>query len=219
MTEIKRCSKCGEVKPINEFYYRKDTNKYRNNCKECQDLANKKWHKNNPEYSKEQSNKWRKENPVRANAICKKYRDSHKEERYITCTNWRINNSDKANEIQKRCYTKRRKTPKGNLDHRMEVSIRKSLNGNKNGICWEKLVGYNISDLKKHLENLFITGMNWEKFLKGEIHIDHKIPKSWFKFTSYKDKEFKECWSLKNLQPLWAEENIRKHNKILLEVS
>lgn len=216
--ETKICSKCKKVKSIEEFYWRNDSNKYRNECKECFNLRGKERHNRNPEYSKIQSRKWRKENPEKANAICKKYRDTHKEKRLIVCTNWRINNPEKSNEIQKRNYTKRRKTPKGNLDHRMEVSIRRNLNGLKNGRKWEELVGYTVEDLKQHLEKQFKEGMTWSKFLKGKIHIDHIIPKSLFKYISPDDPEFKKCWALENLQPLWAEDNIRKHNKILVEV-
>jgi hypothetical protein len=29
------------------------------------------------------------------------------------------------------------------------------------------------------------------------------------------DKEFQECWSLKNLQPLWGEDNLSKGSKYL----
>jgi len=29
------------------------------------------------------------------------------------------------------------------------------------------------------------------------------------------DTEFRMCWRLENLQPMWALENIRKKNKIL----
>jgi len=67
-----------------------------------------------------------------------------------------------------------------------------------------------------HLERLFRPGMNWQNM--GKWHIDHIYPVSSFNFSSYEDKEFKECWDLKNLQPLWAEENINKSNKILVEV-
>ena len=31
-----------------------------------------------------------------------------------------------------------------------------------------------------------------------------------FNFISAEDEEFKQCWSLSNLQPLWAADNIRK---------
>jgi len=33
--EAKCCSKCSLTKPISEFYFRRDTNKYRNECKLC----------------------------------------------------------------------------------------------------------------------------------------------------------------------------------------
>lgn len=81
---------------------------------------------------------------------------------------------------------------------------------NKNGYHWEDLVGYTVEELKQHLENQFKEGMNWDKFLKGEIHIDHIIPKSLFKYNDSEDREFKQCWALANLQPLWAEDNIKK---------
>ena len=56
--------------------------------------------------------------------------------------------------------------------------------------------------------------MSWDNYGRNGWEIDHIKPISSFNFNSYKDKEFKECWSLENLQPLWAEENIRKSNKI-----
>ena len=33
--ETKICIKCGIEKPLNEFYFRKDTQCYRNECKSC----------------------------------------------------------------------------------------------------------------------------------------------------------------------------------------
>ena len=49
--------------------------------------------------------------------------------------------------------------------------------------------------------------------------IDHLIPESDFDYTSPTDPEFKECWSLKNLRPYSAKQNIldgvnrTRHNK------
>ena len=41
----KICSKCGENKPINEFYYKKDKGSYHNQCKACmREKANQRWH-------------------------------------------------------------------------------------------------------------------------------------------------------------------------------
>ena len=86
--------------------------------------------------------------------------------------------------------------------------MRKALNGLKNGMSWESLVGYTVIDLKIHLEKLFTDGMEWENY--GEWHIDHIIPVSSFVITSINDEEFNKCWSLDNLQPLWAKDNLSK---------
>jgi len=102
---------------------------------------------------------------------------------------------------------------KNKLSNRISALVRHSLKGNKNGSHWEDLVGYNLQDLIIHLESLFRDNMTWQNM--GKWHIDHRKPVSSFNFTSYEDKEFKECWSLINLQPLWALENIRKSNRII----
>ena len=40
--------------------------------------------------------------------------------------------------------------------------------------------------------------------MKGEIEIDHIVPIKSFCFNSPDDKEFKKCWALSNLRPMWA---------------
>jgi hypothetical protein len=77
---------------------------------------------------------------------------------------------------------------------------------------WFELLGYNADDLKKHLERRFKDGMSWDNY--GEWHIDHIIPVSAHNFQSPDDVDFKKCWALKNLQPLWAKDNLRKHARI-----
>ena len=98
----------------------------------------------------------------------------------------------------------------------MSNAIRHSLSQNnlsKNGRHWEDLVGYTSQELREHLESLFTDGMSWGN--KGKWQIDHIIPKSFFKIKEVGDVEFRMCWSLDNLQPLWAKDNILKSNKIL----
>lgn len=210
----KICSKCKILKSIDEFYFRKDNNKYRNDCKICFYERNKQWKKKNRDKLNAHLRQKRKENPEHYNAIGKKYRDKNPKKRYKICTKWRKENPKKNNAIQKRSYTKRRATPEGNLNHRIGVAMQISLKGNKNGRSWESVVGYTCQELKKHLEKQFTNGMTWEKFLNGKIHIDHRIPISLFNITSTKCKGFKKCWELSNLQPLSEKENISKGNKL-----
>jgi hypothetical protein len=72
------------------------------------------------------------------------------------------------------------------------------------------LLPYSASDLKDHLETLFTDGMTWSRLMQGEIEIDHVIPVSFFRPASHDSLEFKMCWSLRNLQPLWREDNRAK---------
>lgn len=75
---------------------------------------------------------------------------------------------------------------------------------------WSRLLGFSVADLIAHLESRFTEGMNWDGFLKGDIQIDHDSPQSWHPYTSSKDANFKFCWRLQNLQPLFSFDNKSK---------
>lgn len=77
----------------------------------------------------------------------------------------------------------------------------------------EKLLGYGIDDLRLHLERQFTKGMSWDRFMAGEIHIDHIIPQSHFDMRD--EDQWRKCWCLSNLQPLWARENLEKRDRVL----
>lgn len=89
-----------------------------------------------------------------------------------------------------------------------------SLKTNKAGRKWEELVGYSLKKLKDHLEFKFQKGMNWNNY-GNQWHLDHIKPRSLFIIKSKDCPEFKKCWSLDNLQPLWAKENMSKGNRYI----
>jgi hypothetical protein len=91
-----------------------------------------------------------------------------------------------------------------------------SLRTGKQARSWETLAGYTTQDLREHIEKLFVGGMTWDRFLAGEIHIDHKAPISSFSFSRASDADFKRCWALDNLQPLWAIDNLVKGDKVVM---
>lgn len=95
-----------------------------------------------------------------------------------------------------------------NISRRM----RQSLKGERKSNTWTELVDYSLADLKNHLEKLFLPNMSWENY--GEWHIDHIRPVSSFNIVSDTCDDFKACWRLENLQPLWALDNIHKSNKV-----
>lgn len=105
-------------------------------------------------------------------------------------------------------------SPKARLDRSMSGGIYKSLKGAKAGRSWETLVGYNLPRLMRHLEKRFLPGMTWDNYGRGGWHIDHKIPKVAFNYTSPEHQDFRRCWALSNLQPMWEPDNIRKNAKL-----
>lgn len=103
---------------------------------------------------------------------------------------------------------RRREIPAVSISERMSAGIKNSLRDGKAGRSWESLVGYTVSDLTAHLERQFLPGMNWNN--RGDWHIDHIVPVAEFKFESPEDEAFRRCWSLPNLRPMWAQDNVRK---------
>ena len=73
---------------------------------------------------------------------------------------------------------------------------------------WVKILGYDGTMLKDHIEKLFLKRMTWSNY--GDWHIDHIKPISYFNYTTEYDEGFKQCWDLSNLQPLWALDNLSK---------
>ncbi len=140
-------------------------------------------------------------------------------------SNWKKANTDKVSGY-KRAWDKRNRkyyreryaslTQKQKLGTNISRLVRQYLNKNgkrnKCGRKWEQVVGYTIEDLRLHLESQFIDGMTWENY--GKWHVDHIIPISFFVFDSIDDVEFKMCWRLENLQPLWAKDNLSKSYKL-----
>ena len=130
---------------------------------------------------------------------------------------WREKNINKWRET-KRNYEKIRKSndPIYKLIANFRTAIYQVLKENnitKNGHYFE-ILGYTPDDLIKHIESQFTEGMSWENY--GDFHIDHIKPISSFNIREIGDNEFMKCWSLDNLQPMWADENIRKSNKMIL---
>jgi len=68
-----------------------------------------------------------------------------------------------------------------------------------------KLAGCSISDLRAHIETQFQPGMTWDNWARDGWHLDHIKP-----IASFDRPDHPDCWHYSNLQPLWAEDNLKK---------
>lgn len=211
--KTKKCKDCGNEKLLSEFY--KDRKYYSSYCKLCNNKRSREYLKNNPEKRRINKKNWKKNNQDKYLATKKKYYENNRKKYLVANKRWQKTNIEKVRKYFRERYRKRKNILEVRLNNSISASIRDSLkknNGNKNGRHWEGLVGYTLSDLRIHLEKQFTEGMNWDNY--GEWHIDHRIPKSVFNYSSPEHIDFKRCWALDNLQPLWAYDNICKSNEL-----
>jgi hypothetical protein len=198
---MKVFSKCKEEKELSLFSkQKKGKNGLRSYCKSCE----KEYRENNKEKIKE----YFQNNKEKHKEYCKEYRENNKEKLNKKNKEYRKNNKEKLNEYQK---NKKQTNPlfklRGNISNLIYISIKKQ--GYTKRSQTYKILGCTYEEFKIHLENQFTKGMSWEN--QGEWHLDHIYPVS-----LAKDEE--ELYSLNhytNFQPLWAEDNIRKGNKII----
>ncbi len=164
--------------------------------------------------TKEKYNRNNEKHREERRKYAKIYYQKHREKLSEQYKKYQRENKEKIRERRRKSRIKQRKEdPKFCLDDRMSSAIRSALKGNKAGRCWETLVGYTLEQLMQRLSVNFTNGMSFDNY--GEWHIDHRKPKSLFRYDVSEEKAFKDCWSLVNLQPLWATDNFRKSNKYL----
>lgn len=72
-------------------------------------------------------------------------------------------------------------------------------------------LGCSIEELKQHIESKFQESMSWENY--GKWHIDHITPLASFNLEN-REELLKAC-HYTNLQPLWAEDNLSKGDKVV----
>lgn len=213
----KKCRKCSLDKIITDFRWGKNGNYYywSNVCKVCDNKRRGKYYHAVEKNELRKTEEWYKKNKK----SCRKYYWKNvkvlgKKWNESTRRNYR-HWCDQYNRRRRKLYRlyPERFREKNPLRSSIRQGVSESLKGNKNGRCWEGLVGYTLQDLKIHLEKQFKSGMNWENY--GTWHVDHIKPQSSFSFIRAEDPEFLKCRSLKNLQPLWASENYSKGARIL----
>jgi hypothetical protein len=211
----KTCTKCGETYPATfEYFFREKRGKYglRSKCRACfsaETLINKQ----KPEVRERaliQGRKYYHENKEEYAEKWQRYYKQNAETIKARASEYGKNNRSKLRLVDAR----RRENGQFRLSSNISRSIRQSLFrfSGKGGAPWESLVGYTKAELIEHIESRLQPGMTWDNY--GEWHLDHIIPVVVFNFTSYEHVDFKRCWALKNLRPMWASENISKGAKL-----
>lgn len=118
-----------------------------------------------------------------------------------------------AEEVKKRCadYQRERmaKDPLYRMMKRMRTRVCQELVTKSRSVKPGKtlaLLGCTREEFKAHIESLLQPGMTLENY--GLWHVDHVKPVATFDLSD--PEQVKACFHYKNLQPLWAADNMAK---------
>lgn len=164
----------------------------------------------NKQAIKERHKKYRLKNKDTIKNYNKKYRLENKDKIK------KYNLENKSNRNKKvLLYEKNRR--KIDINFKLLCNLRSRLNKALKGLnkssATIELIGCSIDELKLHLQAKFANNMNWNNY--GKWHIDHIKPCAAFDLT--KEAEQKKCFHYSNLQPLWAEDNIKKSDSLVAD--
>jgi len=205
---LKRCSKCGQWKALDEFFRDKSSKDGRRpRCKACEREGDRK-RKQTPEY-KERERK-RKQTPeykeyMREYQQTPEYKERERER-------MRKRQQDpKYKERQREYDRKRRQNDPGyRLLDNMRSGFYGWLNGTKKTCSVMDLIGCTLEELWQHMEAHpnWIPGVMTRDNYGSVWQVDHVVPVSWF--DPQNKAHMKAAWHYSNLQPMLAEHNTAK---------
>ena len=74
-------------------------------------------------------------------------------------------------------------------------------------------LGCSVPEFRKYIESQFSEGMTWQNY--GEWHLDHIVPLS--KFNLQDRQQFLIACNYSNMQPMWSNDNLKKHDTSILD--
>tara|TARA_R110002012_G_scaffold229781_1_gene402492 strand:+ start:21 stop:674 length:654 start_codon:yes stop_codon:yes gene_type:complete len=182
----------------------------------------KKYYQANKEKIAQRKKKYREANKEKLVEQRKKHYQANKEKEAEYSKKWYEANKEKAAEYSKKYYQAnkeklaeyQRERIKTDSLFKMKICLRTRTSvafknkGYKKNSKTEKILGISYEKVKKHIGRQFQNGMTWSNY--GEWHIDHIIPLS----SAKTEAELLKLCHYRNLQPLWAADNMSKGAKI-----
>lgn len=215
------CRKSGKCKPCVKEYNRIRGAKNKDTIK----AYNKNYKTKNKESLKKQRKVYVADNRKKIAAYQKEYDAQNKDKQLARNRKFYVNNKKNITSKKSQAATLRKKSdPSFRLRVNCSSLVRTYLlrNGSrKDGKSILKYLPYTMSDLKNHIESLFESWMTWDNYgMYGyktwvdndqstwKWNIDHIIPQSALPYTSMIDDNFQKIWSLNNLRPYSAKQNV-----------
>lgn len=209
--ETQDCTLCGITLPANaEYFYRhkRCKNGLTRTCKACGVKKRKEYVEKNRATVRLSKRKFYRKNKKKI--IDKIKAHSQTQQARLLRAAYKERNYEHIKEVRRLYELKRRQTdPQFKLIKTTRNRIRAALKTNYRSKTTNELIGCSPEDLKKYIESMSSQRKTWENH--GEWHLDHKIPCASFDLS--KPENQKKCFNYKNMQPLWAIDNLKKSDR------
>lgn len=193
---MKKCYRCNEIKPLDNFYLNKHVKSgYSSKCIPCEKQYQIEYRSNEDNRRKKNENdlKYYYNNREKFAVLRKeydaKYPDRQKEYNKVNLKN--------NNLAQSKRY-------KNDVNYKLRKLTTSRIYLLLSGVSKSKktleLIGCSVEEFRQHIESLFSPEMTWENH--GEMwEIDHILPCALFDFTQ--DGHLEKCFHYSNHQPLF----------------
>lgn len=225
--DSKMCRSCMQEKLASKFHaHKRRADGLNSYCKDCQNARSKAWREANIDRAKELSRSYYQKNSERVKEKSGLYYESNKESckesrrRYASENKLSLNAAKRAREARRfeqdpngfrewnrdRTARKRSRNIKSRLSNLMRNRVVSAIRhgGYQKRTRTSELLGCSWNDFIEHIQRQFSIGMSWSNY--GKWHIDHIIPLA----SAASEDALIKLFHYTNLQPLWAEDNIRK---------
>ena len=208
-----KCSKCGEIKPIETFHKRaRCKDGYSHTCLVCDNKYNAEWKEEHRDQHLATRRAWYNANIETERKRILAYHKKNYKVLYAKYREWVANNREHHNNTQ-RLYLRNlaKIDPYYYLTKRCRGRILAAVKSADKAANTAELLGTSIQYFREYITQQFTDGMTWEAFMNGEIELDHIKPVASFDFGNPINQYI--CFNYRNHQPLWCKDNRSKSAK------
>jgi len=216
--ETKVCKKCNQQLTLDCFSrIGVNNNNKRSTCKSCVNIADvlrnrAKAEKEGREVRIFRKNVSKEQKHKEMLEASRRYRQNNIEKKRKSGREWARKNKKKQLEYFVSKYA-------SNVEFNLTIKIRRRIymalrngyNGTRKSHKTIDLLGCTYEYFEEYIVSKFTEGMSLDLLMKGKIHLDHIRPCKSFDLS--KKEEQLKCFNYKNIQPLWATDNLKKGSK------
>lgn len=186
--------------------------KYYETTREKQIATTAKWKAANPEKVLEQKRKYQASNCKELAEQARKNYAANPERQAANNAKWKSANRELVRAQKRRRHANKKSDPVYLMAGRVRARMRAALTqkGFRKESTTAKMLGCSWKQFTKHIESQFVDGMGWDNC--SAWHLDHILPLACA--TTIEGLEKLSRYT--NIRPLWAAENLRKSDNLVL---